>query len=123
LGEELRSEVESGGGGGDGAGGLGKGGLVGGEVGGIQIGFSPGFAGFEDVGGEGRAAEVFQIKLFHEGAEEELAARDGFFDAEEWGGGGGAVEGVGKKAGTWGEAFGGGAEGGPPTGAGFLEEE
>jgi hypothetical protein len=33
------------------------------------------------------------------------------------------VGGVGKKAGTWGEAFGGGAEGGPPTGAGFLEEE
>jgi len=46
--------VEAGGGGGDGAGGLGIGGLVIGRVGGLEIGLSLSFTGFEDIGGKGR---------------------------------------------------------------------
>ena len=54
LGKEFGGEVEAGGGGGDRAGGLGIGGLVIGRVGGLEIGLSLNFTGFEDVGGKGR---------------------------------------------------------------------
>ena len=122
-GEELRGEVEAGGGGGDGAGDFGVGGLVGGDVGGAEIGLAVGFAGFEDVGGERGTAEGVEVKIFDEGADEELAAGDGFFDAEGGRGGRGALEGVGKEVGAGGESLGRGAEGGPPARAGFLEKE
>jgi len=52
--KEFGGKVEAGGGGGDGAGGLGIGGLVIGRVGGLEIGLSLNFTGFEDVGGKGR---------------------------------------------------------------------
>lgn len=55
----------------------------------------------------------------------ELAAGDRFFDAKlGWGQGGGvAGNGVRRDDRAGLEAFGGGAESGPPTGAGFFEEE
>lgn len=54
-----------------------------------------------------------------------MPARDRFFDAKLGGraGGGKAWDGVGRKEGTGLKSFGGGAEGGPPTGARFLEKE
>ena len=54
-----------------------------------------------------------------------MAAWDGFFDSELGGGtdGGGSWNGIGENGGTGLEAFGGGAEGGPPTWASFFEEE
>ena len=57
--------------------------------------------------------------------ENDLPARDRFFNAKLGGraGGGKAWDGVGRKQGTGLKSFGGGAEGGPPTGACFLEKE
>ena len=57
--------------------------------------------------------------------ENDLPARDRFFNAKLGGraGGGKAWDGVGRKQGTGLKSFGGGAEGGPPTGARFLEKE
>jgi hypothetical protein len=57
--------------------------------------------------------------------ENDLATRDRFFNAKLGGraGGGEAWEGVGRQESTGLKSFGGGAEGGPPTGARFLEKE
>ena len=57
--------------------------------------------------------------------ENDLPAGDRFFDAKLGGraGGGKAWDGIGRKEGTGLKSFGGGAEGGPPTGARFLEKE
>jgi hypothetical protein len=57
--------------------------------------------------------------------ENDLPTRDRFFNAKLGGraGGGKAWDGVGRKQGTGLKSFGGGAEGGPPTRARFLEKE
>ncbi|KRP32718.1 MAG: hypothetical protein ABS33_05935 [Verrucomicrobia subdivision 6 bacterium BACL9 MAG-120924-bin69] len=54
-----------------------------------------------------------------------MASGDVFFDSELGSGssGGRAWDGVGRDDSAGLEAFGGGTEGGPPTGASFLEEE
>ena len=54
-----------------------------------------------------------------------MAARDGFFHSKLGGGTArcGSWDGIGGNGGTGLEAFGGGAEGGPPTRAGFFKEE
>jgi len=54
-----------------------------------------------------------------------LAAGNCFFDSELGSGssGGGAWDRVGRDDGAGLEAFGGGAEGGPPAGAGFLKKK
>jgi hypothetical protein len=56
--------------------------------------------------------------------ENDLAARDRFFNAKLGGRAGGSIawDGVGRQEGTGLKAFGGSAEGGPPTGASFLEK-
>jgi len=57
--------------------------------------------------------------------ENDLPAGDRFFDAKLGGraGRGKAWDGVGRKEGTGLKSFGGGAEGGPPARASFLEKE
>ena len=54
-----------------------------------------------------------------------MASWDGFFDSELGGGtdGGTSWDGIGENGGTRLEAFGGSAEGGPPTWASFFKEE
>ena len=54
-----------------------------------------------------------------------MASRDRFFDSKLGCGadGGGSWDGIGENGGTGLEAFGGSAEGGPPTWASFFEEE
>ena len=54
-----------------------------------------------------------------------MPAGDRFFNTKLGGraGGGKAWDGIGQKEGTGLKSFGGGAEGGPPTGARFLEKE
>jgi len=54
-----------------------------------------------------------------------LATRDRFFDSKLGGetDGGRSWDGIGENGGTGLEAFGGGAEGGPPTWAGFFQEK
>ena len=123
LGKQFRGEMESGGGCGHGAGNFGVGGLVGGEVGRIEIRQALPLAGLQDVGGEGRAAKRFKVELFHERTHDQLAAGDGFFDTEKRESRWGPVEGVWKEFGARGEAFGRGAESGPPAGAGFLKKQ
>ena len=54
LSEEFRGEMETGGWCGHGAWGLGIGGLVVDGVGGLEVGLSVGFSGFEDIGRERR---------------------------------------------------------------------
>ena len=60
-----------------------------------------------------------------ENTEDELAARDRFLDSKLGcvSGGGGSWDGIGENGGTGLEALRGGAEGGPPTWAGFFKEE
>ena len=68
---------------------------------------------------------MLQIEGFAENTQDELTARDGFFDSKLGGGtyGGGSRDGIGENGGTGLEAFGGGSKGGPPTWASFFEEE
>jgi len=115
--------VKSGSGSGDGAGFFGVGGLVGCNVGGVEIGLAVGFTGFEDIGRERRAAESLEVELFHQGTHNQLAAGDGFLNTEKGRGRRRTVEGVWKEVGARGEAFGRGAEGDPPAGAGFFKKQ
>ncbi|NBY67131.1 MAG: hypothetical protein EBQ51_08705 [Verrucomicrobia bacterium] len=55
-------------------------------VGGLEVGLSVGFPGFEDIGGERRQAELFQIQRFPQDFEYELSAGYCFLDAQLWGG-------------------------------------
>ena len=68
---------------------------------------------------------MLQIEGFAENTQDELTARDGFFDSKLGGGtyGGGSRDGIGENGGAGLEALGGGTEGGPPTWASFFEEE
>ena len=91
----------------------------------MEVGLALGFAGFEDVGWERGKAVLFQMQRVPEDFENQLAARDVFFDSELgwWAGWGKARDGVGREEGAGLEAFGGGDEGGPPARAGFFEEK
>ena len=110
--------MQPGGRGGDRAGNFSVGGLVGLDVGRIKIRAALGPPGFQNVRREGGATEGWEIKFFDQGAYDQLASRDGFFDAQQGLGWGGALEGVWKEVGTRGEAFGRSAERSPPPGAG-----
>ena len=115
--------MEPGGGGSDGAGDFGVRGLVGINVGRIKIGPALVPARLQDVGRERRSAKGVEVELFHERTHDQLASGDGFFDTEKGESRWGPVEGVWKEVGARGEAFGRGAESGPPAGAGFLKKQ
>ena len=115
--------MKTGGGGGHGSGNFRVGGLVGRDVGRVEVLAALCLAGFENVGRQGRATKVFEGEFFHKGTDHQLAAWDGFFHTEERGGGRGALEGVWKKIRAWCEAFGRGAKGGPPARAGFFQKQ
>ena len=112
--------METGGGGSDGARDFGVRGLVGIGVGRIKIGPALGPARLQDVGRERRSAKGVEVELFHERTHDQLASGDGFFDTEKGESRWGPVEGVWKEVGARGEAFGRGAESGPPAGAAFF---
>jgi len=115
--------VEPSRGGSDGAGDFGVGGLVSLDVGWVEIGPALGLARLQDIGRERRSAEGGEVEPFHERTHNQLAAGDGFLDTEKRGSWWGLVEGVWKELGAWGEAFGRGAESGPPAGAGFFKKQ
>jgi len=106
LGEEFRGEMQAGRGGRHGSRDFRVGSLVGDEVLGIKIRSALGLAPFQNVRRKRGATEGIEVEFFHQGANHDLAARDGFFHTEKRGPGWWANQWVRIEIGAGGESFG-----------------